>query len=91
MNVLIFLLCVILFIEFDMVLVICGVIGVMKGLFYGGVFSGVIIMFDEIGSEENIEFWVCKKLDNKEKIMGFGYCVYCIYDLRVEVLKEVLK
>jgi citrate synthase len=77
--------------ESDMVSAICGAIGAMKGPLHGGAPSGVITMFDEIGSEENIEPWVRKKLDNKEKIMGFGHRVYRTHDPRAEALKEVSK
>lgn len=48
-------------------------------------------MFQEIGSAENIEPWVRQKLENKEKIMGFGHRVYRTHDPRAEALKEVSK
>ncbi|MBN8252000.1 citrate synthase/methylcitrate synthase [Priestia flexa] len=77
--------------ESDMVSAICGAIGAMKGPLHGGAPSGVISMFQEIGSAENIEPWVRQKLGNKEKIMGFGHRVYRTHDPRAEALKEVSK
>ncbi|WP_078411230.1 citrate synthase/methylcitrate synthase [Priestia abyssalis] len=75
--------------ESDMVSAICASIGAMKGPLHGGAPSGVIDMLEEIGSEDNIEPWVREKLENGQKIMGFGHRVYKTHDPRAEALKVV--
>lgn len=86
MNVFIFLVWVILFIESDLVFVVIVVFGMMKGLLYGGVFFVVIKMFEDIGEKENVEVYLKEKFEKGECLMGFGYRVYKMKDLRVEVL-----
>lgn len=51
-------------------------IGALKGPLHGGANEQVMKMLTEIGSLDNVEAWVQNKLDNKEKIMGFGHRVY---------------
>ncbi|MEG0259135.1 MAG: citrate/2-methylcitrate synthase, partial [Lysinibacillus sp.] len=51
-------------------------IGALKGPLHGGANEQVMKMLSEIGSVANVEAWVQNKLDNKEKIMGFGHRVY---------------
>ena len=48
-------------------------------------------MLDEIGTEDNIEPWVRKKLDNDERLMGFGHRVYKTYDPRAAALRSIVK
>lgn len=91
LNVLIFMVRVCVVILFDIYLGIIVVIGVLKGLFYGGVNEVVMKMLIEIGEVENVEFYICSKMEKKEKVMGFGYCVYKYGDLCVKYLKEMSK
>ena len=46
-------------------------------------------MLSEIGSVENVESYIQTKLDNKEKIMGFGHRVYRNGDPRAKHLREM--
>lgn len=91
LNVLMFIVRVCVVIFFDIYLGIIVVIGVLKGFFYGGVNEGVMKMLIEIGEVENVELYICVKFEKKEKIMGFGYCVYKYGDLCVKYLKEMSK
>src|SRR5699024_10418353 len=46
-------------------------------------------MLDEIGSIDNVEPWIRKKLENDEKLMGFGHRVYKTMDPRSEALRDI--
>lgn len=62
-------------------------IGALKGPLHGGANEQVMKMLTEIGSIDNVEAWVQNKLDNKEKIMGFGHRVYRKGDPRAPHLR----
>ncbi len=62
-------------------------IGALKGPLHGGANEAVMKMLTEIGSVENVESYINNKLDNKEKIMGFGHRVYRNGDPRAKHLK----
>ncbi|MCT6925636.1 MULTISPECIES: citrate synthase [Bacillales] len=62
-------------------------IGALKGPLHGGANEQVMKMLSEIGSLDNVEAWVQNKLDNKEKIMGFGHRVYRKGDPRAPHLR----
>jgi len=64
-------------------------IGALKGPLHGGANEQVMKMLSEIGSIDNVETWVQNKLDNKEKIMGFGHRVYRGGDPRAPHLREM--
>lgn len=66
-------------------------IGALKGPLHGGANEQVMKMLSEIDSVENAESIVRKKLENKEKIMGFGHRVYRQGDPRAKHLKEMSK
>lgn len=66
-------------------------IGALKGPLHGGANEAVMKMLSEIGTLENAESYINKKLDNKEKIMGFGHRVYRNGDPRAKHLKEMSK
>lgn len=76
--------------ESDMISAIVGAIGAMKGPLHGGALLGVITMLDEITDKQNAEGWIRKKLENKEKIMGFGHRIYKVTDPRIGTLKTIL-
>ncbi|QTD41439.1 citrate synthase [Sporosarcina sp. Te-1] len=75
----------------DMYSGITAAIGALKGPLHGGANEQVMKMLMEIGSEENVEPYICQKLDNKEKIMGFGHRVYRKGDPRAKHLREMSK
>lgn len=62
-------------------------IGALKGPLHGGANEQVMKMLSEIGSVENVESYIQTKLDNKEKIMGFGHRVYRNGDPRAPHLR----
>lgn len=70
---------------------ITAAISALKGPLHGGANEAVMKMLTEIGPEENVESYITKKLENKEKIMGFGHRVYRNGDPRAKHLKEMSK
>ncbi|MFC4321058.1 citrate synthase [Litchfieldia salsa] len=64
-------------------------IGALKGPLHGGANEAVMKMLTEIGSVENVEPYILDKLNNKEKIMGFGHRVYRKGDPRAKHLKAM--
>ncbi|WP_088103798.1 citrate synthase [Halalkalibacter urbisdiaboli] len=70
---------------------ITSAIGALKGPLHGGANEAVMKMLMEIGDVDNVEPYIRKALDNKEKIMGFGHRVYKNGDPRAKHLKEMSK
>lgn len=66
-------------------------IGALKGPLHGGANEQVMKMLMEIDSVENVDTYINEKLDNKEKIMGFGHRVYRQGDPRAKHLREMSK
>ncbi|MFC3211920.1 citrate synthase [Planomicrobium okeanokoites] len=64
-------------------------IGALKGPLHGGANEQVMKMLTEIGSVDNVEKVINEKLENKEKIMGFGHRVYRKGDPRAKHLREM--
>ena len=75
--------------ESDLVSAITGAIGAMKGPLHGGAPTGVIDLLEEIKNEGNAEKVLRRKLENKEKLMGFGHRVYKTRDPRAAALSEI--
>ncbi len=61
-------------------------IGALKGPLHGGANEAVMAMLEEIGTANNVEAYISGKLNNKEKIMGFGHRVYKNGDPRAKHL-----
>lgn len=72
----------------DMLSAVIGAIGSLKGPKHGGAPGPALDMVFEIGALENTEAYIRKKLDNKERIMGFGHRVYKVRDPRAYVLSN---
>jgi citrate synthase len=70
---------------------ITAAIGALKGPLHGGANEAVMNMLTEIGSVDKVEEYILDKLNNKEKIMGFGHRVYRKGDPRAKHLKEMSK
>lgn len=70
---------------------ITAAIGALKGPLHGGANEAVMNMLLEIDKVENVEPYIRKALDNKEKIMGFGHRVYKKGDPRAKHLKDMSK
>src|SRR6266480_3884603 len=61
----------------------------LKGPLHGGANEESMKMLEEIGTPDRAEAWLKKKLDTKEKIMGFGHRVYKKGDSRVPLMREI--
>ncbi|MFB5663580.1 citrate synthase [Alteribacillus sp. HJP-4] len=64
-------------------------IGALKGPLHGGANERVMSMLSDIGEVDNVEPYIRRTLDNKEKIMGFGHRVYKQGDPRAKHLREM--
>ncbi|MEO0139424.1 MAG: citrate synthase/methylcitrate synthase [candidate division WOR-3 bacterium] len=73
----------------DMYSAITGGVGALKGPLHGGANEEVLKMFEEIGSEDNVQNYIENALSQKKKIMGFGHRVYKAYDPRAKILKRI--
>ncbi|MFC0230350.1 citrate synthase [Bhargavaea ullalensis] len=73
----------------DMYSGVTAAIGALKGPLHGGANEQVMKMLTEIGTPDNVEPYIQNKLDNKEKIMGFGHRVYRKGDPRAKHLREM--
>jgi citrate synthase len=69
--------------------VISAAVGTLSGPLHGGANEEVLEMLDEIGSVENAEDYLNRKLKNKEKISGLGHRVYKAKDPRATLLQEL--
>jgi 2-methylcitrate synthase len=65
--------------------------GTLKGPLHGGANEESMKMLDEIKTPDRAESWLMKKLDAKDKIMGFGHRVYKKGDSRVPIMREIAR
>ena len=71
---------------------ITSAIGTLRGPLHGGANERVVkTLIEEIKRKENVLPWVKKKLENKEKVMGFGHRVYKTWDPRALILRDLSK
>ncbi|MFC5712756.1 citrate synthase [Thalassorhabdus alkalitolerans] len=70
---------------------ITSAIGALKGPLHGGANERVMSTLMDIGEVDNVEPYIRKALDNKEKIMGFGHRVYKNGDPRAKHLRDMSK
>src|SRR5213596_2361459 len=68
---------------------ITSAVATLKGPLHGGANEESMEMLEEIGTPDHAESWLMKKLDTKEKVMGFGHRVYKKGDSRVPVMREI--
>ena len=66
-------------------------IAALAGPLHGGANTNVMKMLKEIGSEEAIDSWLNKALEEKRKIMGIGHAVYKTEDPRATWLRKFSK
>ncbi len=69
--------------------VISAAVGTLSGPLHGGANEEVLEMLDDIGSVENAEDYLNRKLKNREKISGLGHRVYKAKDPRATLLQEL--
>jgi citrate synthase len=70
---------------------ITAAIGSLKGPLHGGANTAVMNMLKELDKDTDITAFVKRKLDNKEKIMGFGHRVYKTFDPRASLLRVMAR
>lgn len=70
----------------DLVSAIVGAVGALKGPLHGGAPGPALEMVFEIGSEERAEAYLRAKLEQGERLMGFGHRIYKVRDPRADVL-----
>ena len=68
--------------------VVSSAIGTLKGPLHGGAAQEVAEMLEEIGQLENVRPYLERKLEAKEKLMGFGHRIYKVKDPRAIILQE---
>ncbi|MBB6448182.1 citrate synthase [Geomicrobium halophilum] len=68
---------------------ITSAIGALKGPLHGGANERVMAMLSEIGEVSNVDEYIQKMFDKKEKIMGFGHRVYKSGDPRAKHLRDM--
>lgn len=73
----------------DMYSGITAALGALKGPLHGGANEQVMKMLTEINEVNQVESYLQKAFDNKEKIMGFGHRVYKNGDPRAKHLREM--
>jgi citrate synthase len=66
-------------------------IAALKGPLHGGANEAVYRMIEEIGEKSKARDYITKKLESKEKVMGFGHRVYKTEDPRATVLRRMAK
>jgi len=67
--------------------VISSAIGTLKGPLHGGANQAVIHMLEEINSLDHVPTYLDHKLENNEKVMGFGHRIYKVKDPRAMVMQ----
>lgn len=63
-------------------------VGSLRGPLHGGANEEAMKMLEAIDSLESVKGFIDHKLNNKEKIMGFGHAVYSVKDPRSDIIKE---
>ncbi len=70
----------------DFISAVTGAIGALKGPLHGGAPGPALDMVFEIGTAERAETVLRQKVENGERLMGFGHRVYKVRDPRADVL-----
>jgi len=70
----------------DLVSAVVGAIGALKGPLHGGAPGPALDMVFEIGDASRAEAVLRRKIEQGEKLMGFGHRVYKVRDPRADVL-----
>ncbi len=73
----------------DLGAIVSAGIGALSGPLHGGAPSRVLEMLREIGDPDNAYRYIKKKIEDGERIMGFGHRIYKTLDPRSELMKEV--
>ena len=69
--------------------VIASAVGTLAGPLHGGAAEDSLDMLEAIGSVENVRPYVEQRIQDHEKIMGFGHRVYKVKDPRATILQNL--
>ncbi|MBZ0275543.1 MAG: citrate synthase/methylcitrate synthase [Anaerolineae bacterium] len=72
----------------DMISAVVGALGALKGPAHGGAPGPALDMVFEIGEVANAEPYLRRKIEEGDRLMGFGHRVYKVRDPRADVLSE---
>ena len=72
----------------DLISAVTGAIGALKGPLHGGAPGPVLDMIKDIRPSDDPKAYLRSKLENGERIMGFGHRVYNVRDPRAAVLSD---
>ncbi|QHN34761.1 bifunctional 2-methylcitrate synthase/citrate synthase [Gordonia pseudamarae] len=75
----------------DIYSAVTAAIGALKGSLHGGANEAVMHDMIDIDRPERAREWLSAKLDNKDKVMGFGHRVYKNGDSRVPTMRAALE
>ena len=67
--------------------VVASAVGTLAGPLHGGANEDVLLMLEEIGSEDRVEGYLDEAIAPKRKIMGFGHREYKVKDPRATILQ----
>jgi citrate synthase len=70
----------------DMISAVVGAVGALKGPLHGGAPGPALDMVFEIGEANRAESYLRAKLEQGERLMGFGHRVYKVRDPRADML-----
>lgn len=73
----------------DMYSAVTSAVGTLKGPLHGGASEKVMLMLDDINTEEEVEEYIQGMLDDQRRIMGFGHRVYLTEDPRTKHLRGI--
>ena len=69
--------------------IVASAVGTLGGPLHGGANEDVVTMLTEIGTVEQVEAYLDRKLAKGEKIMGFGHRIYKVKDPRAKLLQDL--
>jgi 2-methylcitrate synthase len=75
----------------DMYSAIAGAIGALRGPKHGGANEFSFEIQHRYDTPDEAEADICRRVENKEVIIGFGHPVYTVADPRNQVIKEVAR
>ena len=69
--------------------VVASAVGTLAGPLHGGANEDVLVMLEEIGSEDRVEAYLDGAIQAKRKVMGFGHREYKVKDPRATILQQL--
>ena len=67
--------------------VVASAVGTLAGPLHGGANEDVLLMLEEIGSEDRVEDFLEEAISARRKVMGFGHREYKVKDPRASILQ----